>query len=58
MGDANYANAKQSLAASVREIERLSKRRFAELMKLPASRRISHLTDPAPIQSFLRAGIR
>jgi hypothetical protein len=45
--DANYANAKLSLAASVREVERQSKRRFAELRKLPASTRIGHMTDPA-----------
>lgn len=44
--DAIYANAKRRLAASVRDVDRLSKQRFAELMKLPASSRIGHLTDP------------
>jgi hypothetical protein len=44
--EANYANAKRSLATSVREVERLSKQRFEQLVKLPASERIDQLTDP------------
>ena len=35
--DTTYAEAKQSFVASVQDVERLSKQRFEQLAKLPAS---------------------